>query len=143
MQTARTTLLIVCSCWCPESAFRTWHKFPFGKHSPDNRAHPGGELLCKSYIWRHMAATCEKNRKLNEGHKHGTGQSWGPWPVCTYLCFLLSSLFSLIFLPPPSVTFEAPSFHLSGTITCEANKGGQMVMKGSELGVWRTTGRLS
>ena len=35
-----------------------------------------------------------------------------------YLCFLLNNLFSLTFLPPPSVTLEAPSFHLSGTITC-------------------------
>ena len=34
-----------------------------------------------------------------------------------HLCFLLKSLFSFIFLPPPSVTLEAPSFHLSGTMT--------------------------
>ena len=34
-----------------------------------------------------------------------------------YLCFLLNSLFSFTFLPPPSVTLAAPSFHLSGTIT--------------------------
>ena len=42
----------------------------------------------------------------------------------TYLCFLLNSLFSFTFLPPPSVTFEAPSYNtgqhcfLSARINC-------------------------
>ena len=47
----------------------------------------------------------------------GCAFRWSNWHSRAYLCFLLKSLFSFTFLPPPSVTLEAPSFHLSGTIT--------------------------